>query len=101
VKRFDCYFFLLPSGAGSLGDDAERLRAAAETAGQEGWLLGCRDERRPRRGDSARRSRRPRVSVLLLAVVGTPAGEIGVALAAAGALHGVVYVRTPPPAGSR
>jgi hypothetical protein len=70
------YLFLLPSGAGGHADDPERLRAAAEFQGYEGWLLGCRD-RYERRGGSRGRLR---VVVTPLATVGTPVGALAAAL---------------------
>jgi hypothetical protein len=84
VEGFDSYFLLLPSGAGGHARDTDRLRLFAELHGYDGWLLGCRDE--------GRRHGRQRVAVLPLMVRGAPVGEIGAALATAGALRGCDYV---------
>jgi hypothetical protein len=103
MDGFETYLLLLPSGAGGHDRDAERLRIIAELHGYDGWLLGCR-EVGPRRG-------RRQIMVTPLEVLGTPSGAIGAGLAAAGGLHGCVYVltaaisprvtaRSPPRSGS-
>jgi hypothetical protein len=88
MRAFDSYLLLLPSGAGGHDRDAGRLRLVAELHGYDGWLLGCRDE--------GLRHGRQRVAVLPLVVLGAPVGEIGAALATAGALRGCDYVLPPP-----
>jgi hypothetical protein len=85
MDGFDDYLLLLPSGAGGHDRHAERLRAIAELHGYDGWLLGCRDK-------GWRHGRRRQIMVTPLAVLRPPAGTIGAALAAAGGLHGCVYV---------
>jgi hypothetical protein len=62
----------------------DRLRLIAELHGYNGWLLGCRD--------AGLRHGRRQVAATPLAVLGTPCGTIGAALAAAGALHGGEYL---------
>ena len=86
MEGFDSYFLLLPSGAGG-HRDTDRLRLVAGLHGYDAWLLGYRDE--------GLRHGRQRVAVLPLVVLGAPAGEIGAALAAAGALRGCDYVLPP------
>jgi hypothetical protein len=95
MKGFDGYLFLLPSGAGGHGDDADRLRALAAFNGYEDWLLGCRDAQR-----AGGRHARRRVVVTPLGAVGAPGGTLAAALAAAGALDGCDYVMATADAGT-
>jgi len=89
TPSFDGYLLLLPSGAGGHSGDADRLRLFAAQQHYDGWLLGCRITGKVRG--------RRRVLVTPLEVLGAPVGEIGKALATAGAMRGIAYVLAPPP----